>query len=342
MTKKMTTPVEEAKTTQVETTARKIDVKNITLSGGADGVSKDSKSYSVMGYMVAYSVQSGLYLRKDIQRSFLRANLDKKLLPNEIRPIDAFRRATSQVQAESKERDGQIRKKLLVKEVYTSDVYIYREVVREIIDKSKDAQSAKYETQVAKFIFDKTENQIGKVVYNKNKAVTDEQKAEVASIELQVNKAIENFNIALSNYSDKQIRPLVVSLIERLNPIPMKVGNLYFIHADYGAELTKVEKFMEDMGLEFIKIDVIDTNKQIDLVRDRYIKFVEGLVEQSKGDMTPTDRTTLMKDLAKAQQDYHKFVDIVSIEQAKVDLHKVALEGAVKRLQDSMKRPKSE
>ena len=95
---------------------------------------------ALLGYLEFHSVGDFKIRKADLAGLWSKHNLPHEFLPGEIRPCDAFRRATTAAQGEVKANwsGSQYNARLLVREVKSDAGEIVRLLVREIVDSKNE------------------------------------------------------------------------------------------------------------------------------------------------------------------------------------------------------------
>src|SRR5690606_955621 len=97
--------------------------------------------------------------RDQLKQKLLDSGLGEGWLPNEIRPADAFRRATKEIESrKQKTTTSGVYKNYLVREVYSDKKMIQRNIVVETVD--QNGRRLDYDGQAAILILDKEADQL--------------------------------------------------------------------------------------------------------------------------------------------------------------------------------------
>ena len=99
-------------------------------------VATSSEGIEQLGYIFWYSVTSNVEVtRIELEQQFQTIGIDENWLPNPIRSSDAFRRATKEVQRKKvPTSDPNMFQNFLVREVYSDNKLIQRNIVIETVD----------------------------------------------------------------------------------------------------------------------------------------------------------------------------------------------------------------
>ncbi len=179
-----------------------------------------------LGWVSAYEIPESIKVtRDDLRAKFLMAGVDPALMPPEIRPVDAFRRATREAEVMGLKMSDKTKRNLLVREVVSSKDGVIRHLVDEIVDANNVRLS--YGT-VAEVKFDRSSSAL-----NSSNWAGDPLVADVLA------KSAGLYNEYRHYYQGDHIRRTVSSLLGRMSPTFMKSA-LYFVPEKYEGDLFKL------------------------------------------------------------------------------------------------------
>jgi hypothetical protein len=223
---------------------------------------------SLLGYLEFHSVADFKIRKDDLAALWSKHNLPADLLPGEIRPCDAFRRATAAAQGEVKVdwSGGQYDARLLVREVKCDAGEIVRLLVREIVDSKNEVLD--YGTA-------------GKITFTRNiGAVKTECSWGMLSeygYDAVLRKMADTFDDFVLYHNRDTVRSLITRVIRSTNPVSIVAHSSgKFVPKKSKSILDNVKGLLldlrkyaidQDCGMEILPI--IDTKDQRELVARR-------------------------------------------------------------------------
>lgn len=220
-------------------------------AAGERAYSEDAK---LMGYIFWCSVASSRLTREELEEVFAEAALDEELLPGEISPRDAFRRAAKFAERRAKglveylegetdprgsageEYEEAPRARVMVREVKAAGGREVRHVVREVVDGI--GEHLEYRT-------------VGSLSVEEGSLSIDLQ---VSREELTVPEATivdsfsEYFEHELLHYDAYAMRRIVRHALSRCSPVTLnKQGGVYVVPRSRGRELAALERFVSGL-----------------------------------------------------------------------------------------------
>ncbi|MBA2176873.1 hypothetical protein H0266_18495 [Halobacillus locisalis] len=209
-----------------------------------------------LGFIFWYSVSSNIEVtREDLGDLFKNIGIDENWLPNEIRPSDAFRRATSEIQRKRvPTSDPNINRNYLSREVYSDTQMVQRNIVIENVD--KQGKRLDYESNATVIELDK-ENVEFKVI---------SKPGEDAARELAY-EAKHKFDKYITYYSSQQLRVMVSKFLSSLAPTQVRPnGGVYFIPINFADDLSKLQTLCEELDSEGVSIPLYDSSDNRNMV----------------------------------------------------------------------------
>lgn len=207
-----------------------------------------------LGYIFWYSVTSEVEVtREELQQHFINIGIDECWLPNEIRPSDAFRRATKEVQRKKVPTSNpNIYKNYLVREVYSDNKMVQRNIVNETVDQS--GKRLDYNPKATVMTLIKKDNDF--IVWS------DDDKAKELANEARV-----RFTKYINYYSAQQIRVMVAKILSSLAPTAVRPnGGVYFVPQSNAVTLKKLQLLCESLKSEGVAIPLQDTFENQNLI----------------------------------------------------------------------------
>jgi hypothetical protein len=235
----------------------------------------------VIGNLVWWSIQNHHITRDQLKQKLVESGLGEGWLPNEIRPADAFRRATKEVECRKKETSKPgVFKNYLVREVYYDKKMVQRNIVIETVD--QNGRRLDYEGQAAILILDKEADQLKIGVI-------------LPEVEELVKEAGNLYDLYKSHYPAQAVRVMVSNILKSMSPTPVRPsGGVYFVPQNFQSELTKLIRFVNSLKkAEAYKIPLIDTMDNRNLINKKLREHLEGILHQCQ--------TALQSDLKKSQ-----------------------------------------
>src|SRR5690606_38538410 len=101
----------------------------------------------ILGHLMWFSVGKQLVKSDDLLVKLQQAGLEETWLPNPIRPMDAFRRATKEIETRLNTSQAGVFENYLVREVSIDEKQIQRNIVIETVDQS--GKRLDYDSQAA-------------------------------------------------------------------------------------------------------------------------------------------------------------------------------------------------
>ncbi|MGN2642515.1 DUF6744 family protein [Nocardia takedensis] len=244
---------------------------------------------AVLGFVVLYSVFGGEVTPDQVKAWFLELRLDQSLLPDQLRPVDAFEKVTgpdglrvSYSLADPsavRQRGEYTRRKagefdqvatLMVRPVRVDGQQMVRHLVREVRDEG--AKALKYDSRLAEVIFHKDGSTPGG---GRLQVVPDN--AEIGALPVAEQERIRESLAELSRMfqwhctylGPDRLRGIVRRYIEMLKGIPVrKGGGVYFVTADHTRVLAALTTFIGRVGEKshFVQIPLPDAVEMRELV----------------------------------------------------------------------------
>lgn len=244
-----------------------------------------TEGVSQLGYIFWYSISSEAEVtRIELKQRFNNLDIDENWLPNEIRPSDAFRRATKEVQRKKvPTSDPNVFQNFLVREVYADTKAIQRNIVIETVDKS--GKRLDYNPKATVMTLFKENNNF--TIQSDNNTAYE-----------LANEAKVRFIKYIEYYSAQQLRVMVKDYLESLAPTAVRAnGGVYFVPQSNSIELKKLQLLCESLNSEGVSIPLYDSADNQNLVLSKLENDLkEALAHCQDLTQTPNLKKQLYKD----------------------------------------------
>ena len=162
----------------------------------------------ILGHLMWYSVGKQLIKTDELKNKLIQSGLEEAWMPNAIRPADAFRRATKEIETRKATANAGVFENYLIREVFADKDYVQRNIVVESVNQA--GKRLDYNSKAGVITLDK-----------KNESITFVSENETAK-ELCM-EAEQKFNIFKDNYSAQQLRVMVNKIFQSLAPTPVRL-----------------------------------------------------------------------------------------------------------------------
>ena len=241
------------------------------LIDNVTAVSEVKNPESIIGYLTWYSVGDALYDRSELLVKLLFANIDANYLPKEIRPSDAYRRATKAVETKRfrESEEAKEYKNYIIRDVVTKGEKLQRNIVVEIVN--QEGERLDYQADGAKMYFDKKSNQFS----------FDAQEAHAEELAEEAQRFYELF---LKAHNGATIRGSVVQYMNNLSPTPVRPsGGVYFVPFKYEKNLRNLVTYVSSLEKgEAHMIPLVNDDENRSLVRDKVKEHLEKVIQQCR------------------------------------------------------------
>lgn len=269
----------------------------------------------LLGRIVMFTITDNPIEHADITSWFASLGLNPRFIPPKNRPIDSFKKATSEVDKWEyglpKENTGI----LLTRKVTTDQEMVCRYVVREVRDSARRRLT---HSKVIEAVFYKGVVRSGKVQAGSERIRIQRDDNGLDPIEIpDVDKAIQHI-VDRYEYHNKyvdgqKIRAIVRTYLRHLNAIEIK-GGVYFIHKSRTQELNKLCEFVNRCGpgCRMDQIPLVDMDNE----RDMIVEAFQREAEESLTDLVKeivhvksTRQSITPKSYASLKQKYDRVMD---------------------------------
>lgn len=229
----------------------------------------------LLGRIVLYTISDEPVPHSTLERWFNELGLDKAFLPNPLRELDAFKKATSDINGRSYAISGDRTAHLLCRDVSSNSEVVIRQITREIRDARKKRLS--YDVAVTARYYRKTHaagHGVLRLKVNAENPTGDHLLTEeVPHVRAFAHEVTQAFGTYCQNHDGQKMRALVRNYLLHLNAIEIK-NSTYFIHASRDAELSALAELVNRLGgrSEMNMLPIVD------LGRER--KFITAVFER--------------------------------------------------------------
>lgn len=272
-----------------------------------DLVATTEETDSIIGNLFWFSVGGKEMINKDeLKQLLIESGVGEEWLPNSIRPVDAFRRATRETQTRRPTSTAGVYENILVREVYSDNDIIQRNIVIETVDQND--KKLGYETQS------------GVIKLNKEYG-TFQYEAEESAIKELCEEAREKFYLYRDHYSSQHLRVLVNRVLHSLAPTPMRRnGMIYFIPTSMSNGLRSLVTFIQSLkDSEGYQVPVVNSTNNKKMVNTKlkhhFDEFANEIEKAKVSDLSKGQLKALVKETNEAIEDYKEYKTIITSEQ---------------------------
>lgn len=227
----------------------------MALTSAADILDNGDLPDSVLlGRIVMFTVTDEAITQPQLAQWFTDLSLNRALLPADIKPIDAFKKATSEAKAKYPLPGGK-EAVVLCRDVTSNNEYVRRQITREVRDaKAKTLAYAKaidctfYRGKLAP-----NANGPGSSVVKGSERVhlninpNDLDPTELGEVQKIVTEIQARYKKYYDNLDGNRLRAVVRDYLKHLNAIELK-GGVYFIHVSHSDELSRLQTLVHRFG----------------------------------------------------------------------------------------------
>lgn len=260
-----------------------------------------------LGYIFWYSIGGGVKIeREELKRKLIENNLEEDWLPNKIRAVDAFRKATKDIERKRVTSDPKIVENILVREVFFDEKMIQRNIVIERVDQNDKRLG--YKTEVAILRLDK---KTGTLFFE-----TEEEEIRNICKEIE-----ERYYMYKNYYTSQRLRMMITKLLSSLAPTPLRdSGVIYFVPRSMSERVKNVVGFIRSIGGEAFNVPVIDSKDNRHMVNVKLHDYLDQLLEgikemyQNPQRFKKSQIKDLIEETNRAIDDYKNYEKLVESE----------------------------
>lgn len=213
----------------------------------------------LLGRMVIYSISDEPVAHDQLEKWFDELGLDKALMPAPIRELDAFKKATSDIDKQtyplSNERTGIA----LCRQVTTTNEVVIRQITREIRDGKR--KKLFYDNAIEARFYRAPRGGSPRISLkiNQDNVLAEE----IEPLKQLAHQITQNYGRYLNYHDGQKLRGIVRSYLLHLNAIEIR-GGTYFIHVSKDAELTALAELVNRFGgaCEMNTIPMVDLQSE--------------------------------------------------------------------------------
>ncbi len=221
-----------------------------------------------IGHLFWYSMGEDLYGRDTLEKALNDNGLSTGFMPNKIRLVDAFRRASKEVETKKNLGNG-LYENYIVRDVYSDSGVTVRHIVKERVD--SQGKRLSYDPGAARLILSRKEDDI-------EVTGTDDTAIELG------NEAARKYNVFKSHHNGAAVRCMVQGILKTLSPTPVRPsGGIYFVPSAHDEGLRKLKNFCSTFTRgEGFKIPVVENEESLEMVATKVGEHLEGILGQCR------------------------------------------------------------
>ena len=272
---------------------------------------------ALLGRIVLFTITDQQTDRDDLVKWFDELGLNHALLPAEIKPVDAFKKATSEAKEEYDLGNGRYAS-ILCRDVDSNSEYIQRQITREIRDGSRKRLAY---SKVIECVFYRARPGVGGKLEKGSERVRVSidadgvavgEREKMQEIAAGIKARYERYYKFLDG---NKMRAVIREYLKYLNAIEIK-GGVYFVHANREKELAAVKALVDRLGggCYMQTIPLVDLANERQMVVDAFQREAAQRLEEIVRDVAEL-RSTRKKITAEAYTKIRQRYDTV-MEQA--------------------------
>lgn len=264
----------------------------------------------LLGRLVMFTISDNAILRPDLVKWFEELSLNSRFLPAENRPIDAFKKATSEVDERSYPISDGTEGILLTRKVTTNRDELQRGIVREVRDSKRRTLSHAVVVN-ATFYKPKTlhgRHQVGSERIRLTRINEPLLPEEIPYIDAAMQDIDTRYRHHVSFIDGNKVRAVVRNYLKYLNALEIK-GGVYFVHENRTAELRRLQELVSRCGnrSRMDLIPLVDMANERDIIIEAFQKEAEdSLIDLVKNiaHVSNTRKTFSVEAYGKLKREY--------------------------------------
>jgi hypothetical protein len=231
-------------------------------------VAVQNEGGAYIGHLFWYSIMDCLYSRQKLETELKAAGLSIDFMPNEIRPVDAFRRATKEVETRRNLGNGVV-ENYMVRDVYSDSHVTVRHIVLETAD--SHGKELSYNQKEAVLTLDR---KTGDISFQAAPGLAEDLCKEVMRL----------YDSFKTHHNGQAVRGMVQSILRTLSPTPVRPsGGVYFVPSAHSEELAKLVRFCSSFAKgEGFKVPMVETQESIEMVATKVADHLDGILGQCR------------------------------------------------------------
>lgn len=271
-------------------------------------IATTQSTQDVLGHLFWFNIGKQLVRVDDLKQKLIDSGLGEEWMPNRIRSVDAFRRATKEVQTKKPTANPKIFKNYLIREVYADLETVQRNVVVETVDQNNKRLGYKAQTAIIRL-----DKKNGNLVFE----TSDSEAIELCK------QAEQKFYLYRDHYSSQHIRVMVAKILGSLAPTPMREnGVIYFVPNSMTAGLTNLVTFICSLeNSDAFKVPVINSSDNRHMVSKKLNDYLDHLLDQCRSTegLRKDQIKMLVEETNNAIRDYKEYKELTSSETEKFE-----------------------
>ncbi|MBG9727994.1 hypothetical protein ABD87_00105 [Lysinibacillus sphaericus] len=243
-------------------------------------------STDVLGNVVWFSVAKGLVTPADLEKKLVDSGVGKHWMPNPIRVVDAFRRATKFKKKVLSDTANQYIN-YMVREVYADKEVAIRHLVAETVDQT--GKRLNYNSEA------------GRIVLNKKEGIlTVEHEDGNKDAQFYVESMAKDFEIFKLHYDAQSVRVMVSDILKSMAPVALRsYGGIYFIPRNFEDDVRNFVKLCDSLseGSNAWKLPVVDTFEQRQMVTYTLLSHIKEIHTNCQSSLGKGLRKSLIREM---------------------------------------------
>lgn len=254
-----------------------------------------------LGSLLYFSISQADVNLENARRDLTAVGLSTDTLRKNLRPVDAFRKASKRFEKKFKEQGG-IRSELMVRPVGEDGEQSYRQLVLERAVVQAGKKRRVFYEKVGEITFTRGIKKDGeyldhgvecrRTTAHLGDALTDEEDQWLTE---QLATFQDHYDHLLHYMDSHAVRTFVREYIYALSGTCVKEsGGLYFIKQDHAGEVEKLANWVRSIGSEFHSLPLLNLSEQREMIleafEDETIQEVERLMEEVRKILADQDR----------------------------------------------------
>lgn len=297
----------------------KLNTENLVGVSGAN-------TTDILGNVVWYSVSKILITPSELEKKLVDSGVGKEWMPNSIRIVDAFRRATKLKKRVKSDTPNEFFN-YMVREVYSDKEVAIRHLVIETVD--QDGKRLDYNQEAGRMIIDK-----------KTAVLTVESEQDNAMAKAFVEEMAANFEVFKHHYDSQAIRVMIADILKSMAPVPLRNnGGIYFVPRSFEEHVNKFTKLCSSLSVASNgwKLPVVDTFEQRQMVSHSLRVHIKELSDECNASIGQGVAKAKIKELidriGKIEKDFKEYATLVEQHDADIISKEIMkLKGMVTQL----------